>query len=206
MAMVEIAKVRAINRVARENASGNGREQMTRIRDRIGVRLMERNNLVATSGVREDAKGSAHLIRQFSDAVVFGITLNLDADEDKVTRGELGSRTAVVDAVLVGFLAAVGNNEGDDLTGEINVRSSLANVGEDRGASIRHRRGSGSRGGSIEGQVERKFKLASHGGNTMNNVRTVNGAAIPGVGSNHGSFNPDKMSASIGTGDGDGFV
>jgi hypothetical protein len=101
-------------------------------------------------------------------------------------------------------LAVVSDDEGDNSTGKIDIRGGLLNVSEDRGAGIGKR--TGSEGIRVKGEVERKPEFKAHGGNAADDVGPVNGTAIPSIGGEHGSFDPDKGRAAVGAGDGDGFV
>jgi hypothetical protein len=46
----------------------------------------------------------------------------------------------------------------------------------------------------------------ANGGDTANNASTINGAAVPSVGSSMGSFDEDFISAAVVGGDGNSFV
>lgn len=58
----------------------------------------------------------------------------------------------------------------------------------------------------IEGEIERKLEFSAHGRDATDDVCTVDGAAVPSVHCNHGGFDPNKVCAAIGAGNGDGFV
>jgi hypothetical protein len=60
--MVKVAEIGAVNRTAREDARGNRGEYMTGVREGLCVRLVHRNKAIATSGVRENAEGTADLV------------------------------------------------------------------------------------------------------------------------------------------------
>jgi hypothetical protein len=132
------------------------------------------------------------------------VALDLDANKDKVIRREAGTRATGVDAVTVS-LATVFDDEGDNLTSEINVLAGVFDAFENGGAWIgeRSRRSWAS---SVKSKVERKLEFATHGGDATDNVSAIDGAAIPCVGGDHGGFDPDKVGAAVGAGDGDGFV
>jgi hypothetical protein len=130
--------------------------------------------------------------------------LDLDANEDKVIGSEAGTRATGVDTVTV-RLATVFDNESNNLTSEIDVLTGVFDVFQNGGAWIGERSGR-SGASSVESKVKRKLEFATHGGNTTDDVSAINGAAIPCVGGDHGGFDPDKMGAAVGTGDGDGFV
>jgi hypothetical protein len=130
--------------------------------------------------------------------------LDLDANEDKVIGREAGTRATGVDAVTV-RLATVFDDESDNLTSEIDVLTGVFDVFQNGGAWIGERSWR-SWASSVESKVERKLEFATHGGDATDDVSAINGAAIPCVGGDHGGFDPDKVGAAVGAGDGDGFV
>ena len=116
--------------------------------------------------------------------------MHLDANEDEIAGNEARAGTTFVDAITVG-LATIFDNESDCLASEVDVLSSMLDlVGEDRGAGVSKRaEGTGGIGG--QSKVERKFELATHGRHATDNIRAVDGAAIPSIGGDHRSFDPN---------------
>ncbi len=102
-------------------------------------------------------------------------------------------------------LTAIFDDESNDLTGEIHMAAGVFDVVENGGAGIKKRcRSSGA--SSIDSEIERKLEFTAHGGNAADNVGPVNGTAVPSVGGEHGSFDPEEGRAAVGAGNGDGFV
>jgi hypothetical protein len=102
-------------------------------------------------------------------------------------------------------LTTIGHNELSDLLGKINVGGHLLDVVKDRSTGI----GEGCDGlaaNDTQSKIERKFKFAAHSRDTPDDVSTVNGAAIPSVSGDHGSFDPNKWCTAIRTGNSNGFV
>jgi hypothetical protein len=120
MAMIQVAKVRAVDGVAREDAGRNRRENMAGVREWCQVRTVHRNKLIAAGGMGYDVIGPVNLIGQLGNAVKLRIALDLDAHQDKISDGKLQSRAASIDAITM-CLAAIGNNKHNNLAGKINV-------------------------------------------------------------------------------------
>ena len=102
-------------------------------------------------------------------------------------------------------VTTIGHNELNNLSGKINVGGCLLDVVEDRSTGIGERCDSVA-AGDIESEIERKFKLAAHSRDAPDDVGTVDGAAIPSVSGNHGSFDPNEWCTAIRTGNSNGFV
>ncbi len=102
--------------------------------------------------------------------------------------------------VTVGF-TTIGHNKLNNLTGKINLCRSLLDVIEYRSTGI------GEWGNSLAvNHIEREFKLAAHSRDTLDDVGTIDGAAIPSVSGDHGSLDPNKWCTTIRTGNSNGFV
>jgi hypothetical protein len=54
-------------------------------------RFMEWVDLVAACSVRDDMEGPTDMVGKLGDAADLSVALDLDADQDKVTRGKTGS-------------------------------------------------------------------------------------------------------------------
>ncbi len=52
---------------------------------------MQWDHLVAACGMRDDTERSSDMVRQLGDAVDLSVAIDLNADQDKVPRGESGS-------------------------------------------------------------------------------------------------------------------
>jgi hypothetical protein len=113
----------------------------------------------------------------------------LNAHENQIIGSEGRSRATFVDTITMGG-STVFDDESDDLTSEVNVLGSVLDIIEDRGASVQERP-SRKRLSGVQHEVERKFEFATHGRDAAYNIGTVNGATIPGVSSDHGSFDPN---------------
>jgi hypothetical protein len=174
------------------------------VRERLRVRAVDGDNLIATGGVGQNTEGPTDLIRKFGNTVEFGVTLDLNSGKDKVANSKSRAGAAGVDTSVMG-LATVGDNEGNDLTSKVDVGRGFLDVGKDRGAGVRQRGNGGvSRG---EREIKREPEFATHSRNAADNVGAVNGTAVPGVGSNHGCFDRNKGCVTIGAGDdGDSLV
>jgi hypothetical protein len=61
------------------------------VRKRSCGRLIQWDHLVAACSMRDDTERSLDMIRQLGDAVDLGVAIDLNADQDKVTRGEIRS-------------------------------------------------------------------------------------------------------------------
>jgi hypothetical protein len=165
---------------------------------------MQGNNLVATGRVGDDTKWATDLVGELSDSVEVSVALDLNTNEDEIARGKAGSRATFVDAIAV-CVATIFNNKGDDLAGKVHVLAGVLNVFEDGRAGVGQRT---DRGGTIgiQSKVKGKLEFTAHGRNAANNVGTIDRTAIPSISGNHGSFDPNEMSATIGASNGDGFV
>jgi hypothetical protein len=127
--------------------------------------------------------------------VEFGFALYLDMHEHKVTWGKGGSRMAGIIMVMVG-LAMVGNNGSNNLASKIDMLGSVFDVFKGGGARVGQ--GPNRRGERIKGEVKGKFELPTHGKNAASNdIGVINGAAIPSVGGDNGSFDPYKVGAAV---------
>ena len=125
--VIETAEVRAVDRGARKNTSRNGREHVTRMRKRVGIRWMQGDDFVAAGRLGNDSEGATDLIGELGDTVELGAALDLDANKDKIANGEAGSRATGVDAITVS-MAAIFDDEGDDFAGEIDVLACMLDV------------------------------------------------------------------------------
>jgi hypothetical protein len=130
MAMVETAKTKAINGLAREDASRDRGEHMAWVRKWQRVRSVHRDKLVATGEVRGDGERSADLVSELGHSIEFGIALDLDTDKNKVTYGKGRTGAASIDMIAMG-LATVGDDKGNNVAGKVNVKQ--CDHGEDRG-------------------------------------------------------------------------
>ncbi len=54
-------------------------------------RFMEWNGLVAACSVRDDTEGPTDMVGKLGDAADLSVAIDLNADQDKVPRGESGS-------------------------------------------------------------------------------------------------------------------
>jgi hypothetical protein len=59
--------------------------------DNICGRFIEWNNLVTACTARDDTEGSTDMAGKLGDGVDLSIAIDLDADQNKVARGESGS-------------------------------------------------------------------------------------------------------------------
>jgi hypothetical protein len=113
---------------------------VARIRQGIGVGLVQRDDSVTASGVRDDTERATDLVGELGDTVEVSVALNLDTNKDEIPGKEAGSGSTFVDAITV-RLTTIFDNKGDDLAGEVDMLSSVLDIGEDRGAGVGERRG-----------------------------------------------------------------
>ncbi len=52
---------------------------------------MQWDHLVAACGMRDDTERSSNMVGQLGDAADLSVAIDLNADQDKVPRGESGS-------------------------------------------------------------------------------------------------------------------
>jgi hypothetical protein len=88
VAVIEVAEIRAVNGLAREDASGNRGEHMAGVRERRGIRGVQRDNLVAAGRVRCNTEGATDLVGELSHSIEFSVALNLNPDENKVANSK----------------------------------------------------------------------------------------------------------------------
>jgi hypothetical protein len=98
----------------------------------------------------------------------------------------------------------IGHNKLNNLAGKINMCERVLDVVEYRSNGIGETCDSLTNN-HIQSEIERKFKLAAHSRDAPDNVSAIDGAAIPSVSGNHGSFDPNKWCAAIGTRNCDGL-
>ena len=150
---------------------------------------MQGDDFVAAGRLGDDSEGATDLIGELGDTVELGAALDLHASEDKIASSEAKSRAPGIDAITVS-MAAIFDDEDDDFAGEVDVLACMLDVLEDRSAWI----GQGaSRDGAIgvESEVEWEFEFSSHGWDAADDVRAVDRAAVPSMGSNHRGFDPN---------------
>jgi len=69
-------------------------------------------------------------------------------------------------------------------------------------SSLLHGRG----GGRAQAEIEREAKRATDSRDAADNISTVDGAAVPCIGSGMGGFDENSVSSTVIGSDGDGFI
>jgi hypothetical protein len=177
---------------------------MAGVREWIRIGLVKRDDFVATGRMGDDTEGATDLVREFGDATEFCIALNLDTNEHEVAGNEAGCGATFVDTIPVG-LATILDDKGDDLAGEIDMLGCVLDVVKDGRAWVGGRCDR-VRAVGVQSEVEREFEFTAHSRNAADDVGAIDGTAVPSVGGNHGSLDPNEVSAAIGAGNSDSFV
>ena len=151
----------------------------------------------------EDFEWSTFCDGQLGDSIVCSGAMDFDLGSDDVAGFERDEFPGGVDAMSCSE-AAIFSEVAEDFGGESGLGVAKAEEFVDAGDAVAVG-GGGWKGGQVA--VDGETKGAADGRNTADDVGTVDGGCVPGVGGNMGGFRADfGITRALGSSDGDGFV
>jgi hypothetical protein len=202
MRAVEVSKVGSVQRLGGTDSGGkegNVFRMILELGTGGGIPFTKKVGAV-TEGFGDNVR-SAKTVRELGHSIDGSVTLNLDADHNKVIDGEQRLVAGFVGAFAVVGAAFVGEDS-KDFGRESGVRLGKAEkIMDSRDRPVNKGWGLGG-----ESEIEWKLEFATDGGDAADDVSAVDRAGVPGIGGAVDGFDKDVVGAAIVAGNGDAAV